>query len=120
MTRRHAARGADLPPLRRPVPHQQRQFGPARDRHRNAALFASGKRIPPWIDVSSNAVRNPLERRVMDVVGFEVGGVDDHCGLVVAPGLMLHLSRRVGYARVDEIDQGWGRLSGVYRHEALA
>jgi cell wall-associated NlpC family hydrolase len=96
-----------------------KNYGPARDRHHNAAQFAAGKRIPPWIDVSSKALRNPFERRPYDLVGFEVAGRDDHCGLVVTPTLMLHLSKRVGVARLDEIDR-WGKLSCVLRHEALA
>lgn len=100
--------GIELPP-----------YGPAADRHRNAAMFAEGRRISCAVDVTSKALRTPAERRPLDIVVFEVGGIDDHCGLVVEPDLMLHWSERRGVGWIDRISR-WGRLSGVYRHEALA
>ena len=94
-------------------------YGPARDRQRNAGLFAAGRALDCGLDVSSTAVRSPIERRPLDVVVFEVGGIDDHCGLVVEPDLMLHWSEKRGVGMVDRISR-WGRLSGVYRHVLLA
>ncbi|PZU43939.1 MAG: hypothetical protein DI566_13550 [Microbacterium sp.] len=92
-------------------------YGPARDHDR--IRLVDGAEAGPWTAVS-NAVSNPIERRPFDVVVFDRGGFDDHCGLVVEPRLMLHLARSVGVARCDPIDMGWGPVAGVYRHEALS
>ncbi|RXF75086.1 hypothetical protein [Hansschlegelia zhihuaiae] len=90
-------------------------YGPARDRHER---LRDGAARTPFRPVSK-AVQNPVERRPYDVVTFDAAGFDDHCGIVATPRLMLHLSKRVGYARVDRIDIGWGAVSGVFRHESL-
>lgn len=58
------------------------------------------------------------EAEPWDVVLFRIGA-RFHCGLVVAPGLMLSIRRNQAHAHVEEINQPhWLRLlTGVYRHE---
>lgn len=86
----------------------------AHSKLRNARAFAEGKIAWPWRDVSNGP------RRPFDFVIYAIGAIDDHMGVIVDPDWMIHVQRG-DISRLDKIDDPrFGRISGVYRHEALA
>ncbi|WP_020179641.1 NlpC/P60 family protein [Methylopila sp. M107] len=89
-------------------------YGPAKARHENAEAIARGRSTGPFVEVSNR----PL--RAFDLIVYEVGRIDDHVAIAVDGGWMLHVLKG-DISRLDPIcDPMFGRVSGVYRHEALA
>jgi cell wall-associated NlpC family hydrolase len=70
--------------------------------------------IAPWHPV-------PLgEERVGDALLMSVGGRPRHVGVVVCPGLVLHIERRAGSLIESYHSMRLRRrVLGVYRHESL-
>ena len=89
-------------------------YGPAKVWHENAARIRAGKSAGDWIDVTAGPWRP------FDFVVYAIGRIDDHLGVVVDDRWMMHVQRN-DQSRLDEIrDARFGRLSGVFRHRALA
>lgn len=89
-------------------------YGPAKAWHENAARIRAGLQVGPWIDVTGK------KRQPFDFVVYAIGRIDDHMGVVVTGPWMIHVQRG-DLSRLDPIAEGrFGRLSGVWRHQALA
>jgi len=75
-----------------------------------AALVDGEKRDPAW--------RLVVDVRTFDIVTFRRGRLETHIGIVVSPGLMLHVTAD-DHAKLEHYTTGvWcHRLAGVYRHE---
>jgi len=76
-----------------------------------AALLADGK--SSWSLTS--------QPRSFDLVGFRRGKWETHVGIIVAPGLMLHVAAD-DQAKIESYTAGrWGnRSTGIYRHFEMA
>lgn len=74
-----------------------------------AALIRDASASPHWCGVS--------EAQPFDVAVFRAGRWRSHLGVVIRPGLMIHMAAE-DRARVERYDAGaWRhRLEGVYRH----
>lgn len=58
--------------------------------------------------------------RELDVVTFRRGRLESHCGVVVKPGLMLHVTDGLPSCIESYRDGYWAkRLTGIWRHAAL-
>lgn len=81
------------------------------ERDEIAAVIVDG--AAAWIPV--------VDPQPLDVVVFRRGGIDAHTGLVVAPGLMLHVDATAPSRIEPYAGPKWGpRLSAFYRHPSLA
>lgn len=77
-------------------------------------------RLTPWRPIPSGS------ERPFDIIAFDCDGdgADDHLGLVVEPGAMLHVEQDsrscVESYRIGVRGRYWRRhISGFYRHERL-
>lgn len=92
-------------------------YGPApRDVRLWAPKIRAAAAAWPWVKLASNAVRNAF-----DLVVIERDDVDAHVGIAIGALDMLHIERG-RLSSIDAIeDPDWaGRITGVYRHVALA
>lgn len=86
----------------------------AEERDEIAALVAGARASDPWIEIE------PGDEREMDVALFRCAGLASHIGIVVEPGLMLHVSAGHDSEVIRYRDGRWApRLSGFQRHERL-
>ncbi|ADZ70129.1 C40 family peptidase [Polymorphum gilvum] len=93
------------------VPSYAGAYGSTAERAEIAALIDGAK--PDWHRVAS--------ARELDVVTFRRGRLESHCGLVVRPGLMLHVSEGKASCIESYLDDHWTRrLTGFWRHARLA
>lgn len=93
------------------VPRYTEAYASLDERAEIAALIAGDRRRWPWREVAS------IDARALDVAVFRRAGADAHVGVVVTPGLMLHISRGAPSC-VERYDRGrWAaKLIGLYRH----
>lgn len=73
-------------------------------------------RFWPWTEVQAG------QEKPFDLIVFHRGGVDDHMGIVVEPGLMLHIEdgKRSCVENYRRAGKWANKITGFYRHEALA
>ena len=85
-------------------------YGSVEEHHEIAALISDAEASPTWTPAEGAA-------RPFDVAVFRRGELASHLGVVIAPGLMIHM---VGEdcAKLERYDTGrWGhRLKGLFRH----
>lgn len=85
-------------------------YGSAEEHAEINALISRAETEPVWSNISATP-------RAFDIAVFRRGRLASHVGIVVRPGLMLHM---VGEdcAKHEAFETGrWGnRLKGVYRH----
>lgn len=76
-----------------------------------AALVNGERSDPVWREVAG--------ARTFDLVTFRRGRLETHIGIVVSPGLMLHVTAD-DQAKIEHYNTGrWQhRLTGTYRHAA--
>jgi hypothetical protein len=75
------------------------------------AAIAAGAR--EWVPVAAG------EERLLDLVVLRVDGSPTHVGVVVEPGLFLHIQAH-HRSRVERLDDWRLRVVGFYRHRELA
>lgn len=87
-------------------------YGGSQGERTDAVLIADKRREWPW-----QTIQQP---RPGDVAVFQIGGVDDHVGIIVEGRLMLHVARG-RTAEVVSIDapQWRHRLAGLHRHAGM-
>lgn len=89
-------------------------YASAEERREVAALVAGASVSPLWRRVT----RDPDSGApaALDIVVFARGGIDSHIGIVVRPGLMLHMAVH-DCAKVESYRDGrWRhRLTGIFR-----
>ncbi|WP_440411161.1 NlpC/P60 family protein [Neorhizobium petrolearium] len=78
-----------------------------------AAVIAGAVISPLWVPVTGKAV-------AFDIAVFRRGRLDTHVGIVVRPGLMIHIARD-DCAKIERYHVGaWShRFTGAYRHVDL-
>lgn len=78
------------------------------------ALIEGGAQSPIWLPVD-------LARAAFDIAIFRRGRLATHVGIVIRPGLMIHM-RDEDCAKIESYEQGaWKhRLNGFYRHVEMA
>lgn len=97
------------------VPDYAAEVASLEERAEVAAVFAEGTFAGSWRSVPED------EAHPFDVAVFRRAGLDAHVGLVTEPGRMLHITAGQDSGIVSYTDGRWApRLSGVYRHEAMA
>lgn len=94
-----------------PVPSYAGDYASPEERSEIAALISGAK--PAW-----HKVDQAME---YDLVTFRRGMIESHIGVVVKPGLMLHITRGQPSCIEDYTTGRWAnRLTGIWRHAALA
>lgn len=93
------------------LPDYLGDYASVEERTEISALVADAAVSSTWFKVSNN------DARELDIAIFRRGYLDAHIGIVIAPGLMIHM-REDDCAKVERFDQlPWkGRLTGIYRH----
>lgn len=89
-------------------------YGAAHDRAVNAATIAERRKAWPWRPVAAIGTALPF-----DVIVYRRGRYDDHVGILVDTGLMLHVA--LGQEAIVEEVAGtaWrNRIAGIHRHVA--
>lgn len=84
-------------------------LGHAVERSEVAMMIEDRRRVWPWNIVAAG--------EPFDLVLFRAGTIEDHVGLIVEPGLMLHVS--IGQeAQIDELrNPAWAkRIVAMHRH----
>jgi cell wall-associated NlpC family hydrolase len=100
----YAAIGIDLPSY-------AGEYHDLAEREEVAAVMSKGQ----------GAMLPVSDPRAYDVVVFRRAGLDAHVGLVVEPGLMLHIDQTAPSRIEPYTGPRWSpRLSGFYRHRLLA
>jgi len=99
-----------------------------------ARAIRSAKALPPWQAVAlpgdgepneafARRVRRGFHARAFDVATMFDGDAarESHVGLMIGPRRLIHVEERAGTVKADLLDPSiaW-RLTGIYRHEALA
>lgn len=87
----------------------------------------NAKGIPPWQTIIPVGSEQPFD--VVTMKGL-VGGhpLEIHVGIVTAPGICLHIARKLGAVQLPFRDSPAGRMhrmfenkiTGIFRHEQLA
>lgn len=100
---------AVLPAFGLPVPSYAGEYASEQERDEIAGLINHAK--PQWL-----RVENAEE---LDLVTFRRGRIDAHVGVVVRPGLMLHVTKEKPSC-IERYDVGYwaNRLTGIWRHAA--
>lgn len=95
------------------LPSYQGAYTSAGEQREIAGLIEAAAVTPTWLRVT------PQTARPFDLAVFRRGHLRSHIGIVVSPGLMLHLAREDS-ASIARFDRGqWHtRLSGIWRHKA--
>lgn len=92
------------------VPSYAGDYASTEERAEISALINQAK--PSWHKVT--------EPEPFDVVTFRRGRLEAHCGIVVKPGLMLHVTEGLSACIEDYRDGYWAqRLTGIWRHTKL-
>lgn len=94
------------------VPSYVGDYADATERAEIAGLIGGAKTVDTWrmVDVAAP----------FDLVVFHRAGIECHVGIVVSPGLMLHVIRDRD-SHLARYDSGYwsGRLTGTWRHRDL-
>lgn len=92
------------------LPSYSGQYASAQEHAEISALITDAAHSPVWMLVDAS----PDE---FDIAVFRRGRMDTHVGIIVAPGLMLHMAQE-DCAKIERYDQAaWkNRLTGIYRH----
>lgn len=92
------------------LPSYSGQYASAEEHAEISALILDAALSPVWMLVDGS----PEE---FDIAVFRRGRMDTHVGIIVAPGLMLHMAQE-DCAKIERYDQAaWkNRLTGIYRH----
>lgn len=98
-----------LPARGRPVPSYAGLYASAAERQEIAGLIEGAK--PQW--------RRVDQAQELDLVTFRRGRLESHIGIVVRPGLMLHITQDKPSC-IERYDTGYwaNRLTGIWRHAA--
>ncbi|MEP1881822.1 MAG: NlpC/P60 family protein, partial [Roseibium sp.] len=89
------------------VPSYAGGYASTEERAEIAGLISGAK--PQWQKVDAG--------RELDVVTFRRGRLESHIGLVVRPGVMLHVTEGQPSCLVSYLDCQWERrLTGFWRH----
>jgi cell wall-associated NlpC family hydrolase len=91
------------------LPGYIEQYTSREERRELDALISSAAVSETWTRV--------VQAATFDIVVFRRGHLDTHVGVVVSPGLMLHVSAD-HHSRLEHYHSGrWAhRLTGIYRH----
>lgn len=96
------------------LPSYTEAYASVGERAEIAAALSGAAAQGPWRPVA------PGQEQPFDVALFSVFGQPLHVGIVVQPGLMLHVSDGHDSRIEDYRGQTWAsRLIAIYRHEAL-
>ncbi len=98
-----------LPAHGLPVPSYAGEYASAEERQEIAGLIDGAK--PQWRRVEA--------AQELDLVTFRRGRHESHVGIVIKPGLMLHITQDKPSC-IERYDTGYwaNRLTGIWRHAA--
>lgn len=86
----------------------------AKERAELDALIAGARGARPWVEIA------PGDERGFDIALFRVGRALCHIGVVVEPGLVLHVDDGHDSEIIRYRESAWAsRLAGFQRHSAL-
>ena len=98
-----------LPAHGRPVPSYEGEYSSSEERQEISGLIDGAKRLWQRVD----------QAKEFDLVTFRRGRHESHIGVVVRPGMMLHITQDKPSC-IERYDAGYwaNRLTGIWRHPA--